>query len=1187
MLKLERLDVSGFKSFVDPVHVLFAGGITGIVGPNGCGKSNLSDAITWVLGEQSAKSMRGDTMEDVIFNGSEKRKPLGMGEVTLSFLADASFAGGGLGDDGRVTISRRVFRSGESQYRLNGKTVRLKEIKDLLMDTGLGIRAYSVIEQGKIGLILSGKPQERRKLIEEAAGITRYKARKKIAEVKLEEATANLLRLDDIVSEIERNLRSLKRQAGAARRFQERQAEWKTLHRAVLGGRWSRLAGELTERRIALGESQTRETDLAAAIHRQEAELAEMRERLDRLANDLSEKAQRQAELGATIAGRQQFLSGTRRTIAEIDARVAAGQAVSGKRREELEVHGRTVGELAQSRARLIVEHDQAAALVQADGARLREVESVATAAEARLETARQEHLASLNDLTTLRNRIHREQIESEKSSFRQRHLFDELALRAQEITEASRGLAGANARLAEIEGLLAERQIELAAARESLEGLLARESTAAEALRTLEHERTGRSERQRFLAELAAGDREKGKALAERLAALGISEPETLGTRIQAMRGWERSLDLYLGDLIDAVVLSGDRPACEVATLLADSAHAAGTLLSPIPTTSGIGAAGTGAWIHADDPAIVASLGDALGLAAEVARALPPAYLVETPEDAERLARTHAGVAFLTRDRLWMQGGLIHLQGDEQQPGFLARTSELTDLADLLPELEQRIAAAQTGIQELVAARATVAETIHRAQEGAAALKQEQAGVRSRRDELAGRHQRLTESEEALQREQAKLASELARLGEVQLGLGGNLEQLEADHATRERQFDELQREVEAARKERETQRALGAGRRGQLDVLSERLQSLDRENARLAREIAAAERQIEEWQKESATLSSRKSELEGAMQQAERELQEALDLRAGGEELLRREGEVLEVERQGARQAQEAVAASRREHDVARGEVENLRVALVGLEHDANHLGAEHVEHFGEPLPEIPGEVPPNLAELEVDLARIKEQIEAIGPVNVLAADEYSGEEERHKFLSAQRADVAASVESLRQTIKEINQTSSERFKEAFAQVNAQFSKTFVDLFRGGEAEMRLLDEEDLMESGIEIVARPPGKRLQNLMLLSGGEKALTAIALLFALFRTKPSPFCILDEVDAPLDDINTLRFVGMLRELAKETQCIVITHNKLTMEVASTLYGVTMEERGVSKLVTVALEEVHPEPAAVSA
>ncbi len=1182
MLKLERLDVSGFKSFVDPVHVLFAGGITGIVGPNGCGKSNLSDAITWVLGEQSAKSMRGDTMEDVIFNGSEKRKPLGMGEVTLSFLADASFAGSALGDDGRVTISRRVFRSGESQYRLNGKTVRLKEIKDLLMDTGLGIRAYSVIEQGKIGLILSGKPQERRKLIEEAAGITRYKARKKIAEVKLEEATANLLRLDDIVSEIERNLRSLKRQAGAARRFQERQAEWKTLQRTVLGGRWSRLASELSERRIALGESQTRETDLAATIHRQEAELAELRERLDRLATELAEKSRRQAELGATIAGRQQFLSGARRTIAEIDARIAAGQAVSGKRGEELDLHGRAVVELTASRARLIVDHDQAAALVQADGARLRDVEAVATTAEARLESARQDLFSSLGELTTLRNRIHREQIESEKGSFRQRHLFEELTQRSQEITEASRGLAAANARLAEIEALLGTRHLELAATRETLEGLLAREAGAAEAVRTLEHERTGRSERQRFLAELAEGDQEKGRALAERLAALGISEPETLGTRIHAMRGWERSLDLYLGDLIDAVVLSGDLPARDVATLLADSAHAAGTLLSPLA-----GVASGGTWPRPDDPAIVASLGDALGLASEIAHALPPAYLVTTAEDAERLARAQPGVAFLTRDRLWMQGGLIHLQGDEQQPGFLARTSELTDLANLLPDLEERIHGAHAGIQELVARRAAVAETIHRAQEAVAALKQEQAGVRSRRDELAGRHQRLAESEETLQGEQAHLASELARLGEVQLGLGGELERLEARHAAHERQFDEVQREVEAARKERETQRALGAGRRGQLDVLSERLQSMDRESVRLASEIASAQGQIEEWRKESATLSARKSELEGAMQQAERELQEALELRAGGEELLRRDAESLEVERQAARTRQEALAAVRREHDAARGEVEDLRVAQVGLEHDAHHLGTEHVEHFGEPLPEIPGELPANLAEMEIDLARLKEQIEAIGPVNVLAADEYGGEEERHKFLSVQRADVAASVDSLRLTIREINQTSSARFKEAFAQVNEQFSKTFVELFRGGEAEMRLLDEEDLMESGIEIVARPPGKRLQNLMLLSGGEKALTAIALLFALFRIKPSPFCILDEVDAPLDDINTLRFVGMLRELAKETQCIVITHNKLTMEVASTLYGVTMEERGVSKLVTVALEEVHPEAAAVSA
>jgi chromosome segregation protein len=320
--------------------------------------------------------------------------------------------------------------------------------------------------------------------------------------------------------------------------------------------------------------------------------------------------------------------------------------------------------------------------------------------------------------------------------------------------------------------------------------------------------------------------------------------------------------------------------------------------------------------------------------------------------------------------------------------------------------------------------------------------------------------------------------------------------------------------------------------------------------------------------------------------METASAELQEALERRATGEERLREDAGALELERQGVRDRDTALSALRARHDESRRAVEEARVRLAGLEHDSAHVAAEHLERLAVAPPEVPGEAPANLAELEVDLSRLKEQLEAIGPVNVLAAEEFGSEEERHTFLSTQRADVARSVESLRATIREINVTSSARFRETFELVNEQFAKTFVELFRGGEAEMRLMDEEDLLESGIEIVARPPGKRLQNLMLMSGGEKALTAIALLFALFRIKPSPFCILDEVDAPLDDVNTLRFVGMLRELSRETQCIVITHNKLTMEVAGTLYGVTMEERGVSKLVAVALEELQP-AAAVSA
>ncbi|HEX6861968.1 MAG TPA: AAA family ATPase, partial [Thermoanaerobaculia bacterium] len=287
MLKVKRLEISGFKSFVDPVKVDFAGGVTAIVGPNGCGKSNLSEAMTWVLGEQSAKSLRGGTMEDVIFNGAEHRKPLGMAECTLTLETDSSFPGS---DGGWMTIGRRVFRGGESQYRLNGRVVRLKEIRDILMDTGLGIRAYSVIEQGKIGMILSGKPQERRKLIEEAAGITRYKARKSVAEVKLQEATANLLRLDDVISEVERALRSLKRQAGAARRYQEKEVEYRELLEKVLAGRWAALSARLHELRSKIEEATTREAGLAADLHRDEAALAQGRQRLDELARAMAER---------------------------------------------------------------------------------------------------------------------------------------------------------------------------------------------------------------------------------------------------------------------------------------------------------------------------------------------------------------------------------------------------------------------------------------------------------------------------------------------------------------------------------------------------------------------------------------------------------------------------------------------------------------------------------------------------------------------------------------------------------------------------------------------------------------------------------------------------------------------------------------------------------------------------------
>jgi len=1170
MLKLDRLELSGFKSFVDPVEVRFAGGVTGIVGPNGCGKSNLSDAITWVLGEQSAKSMRGDTMEDVIFSGSEKRKPLGMGEVTVTFLAPEFPAS----DHGLITISRRVFRSGESQYRLNGKLTRLKEIKDLLMDTGLGVRAYSVIEQGKIGLILSGKPQERRKLLEEAAGITRYKARKRLAEIKLEEATANLLRLDDILSEVERSLRSLKRQAGAARRYQERKSEHKALERRVLHGRWAALAHELAAQRRELGGAQSVETELTAAIHRAEADLARLREAGDAASSALTAEARRQADLAATIEGRQQFLAGGRRTLAEIDARIVSGRALAERLEEQIATHGEALAELADGRSALVGEHDRAAAAVAADGEALRAAESAVAAAETALEARRRELLESLARLNELRARIHREQIEGEKGSLRERHLRDELELRAAESAELDRALAESESRLASLGAEIELRRGELDAARSDLDRALADENEAGERRRKLETEVASSTERRRLLADLAVADETRRDALDEQLRAAGLGDTARLRDRVRAMRGWERSLDHFLGPVLDAHMVPAGRPLGSLLADLAERGAAAGVLLRPLDDAGD-------APSRPEDPAIVASLGEALELDAAAARALPPAYLARSIDDAVRLAARHPGAAFLAPQPLWAQGGLVHLDGEEAQPGYLARTGELAELEQSLPRLENELAAARVELESRIDARVRLAERTRGLDVALATLAQDESTTRARHQELSERRRRGDEALARLRREHDSLSDELGRLGRVRGDLGGELERLEVAHAERETAFDEQQHEVERRRSERETLRAAGAGRKGELDLLRERLRSLEEQAGRFERETAGSRRQLTAWQKESAELAERRGALEKGMEAAEVELQSALETRAAGEDSLRSAEAALEAARGRVRESDAALAALRARHDESRTVLEGHRVSLAGLEHDESHLADEIRERTGEAPPEIPGEVPPNLPELEADLARLAQQLEAIGPVNVLAAEEFAAEEERHVVLAAQRADVARSIESLRQTIREINQTSSERFRETFAAVNEQFAKTFVELFRGGEAEMRLMDEEDLLESGIEIVARPPGKRLQNLMLLSGGEKALTAIALLFALFRIKPSPFCILDEVDAPLDDVNTLRFVAMLRELAKETQCIVITHNKLTMEVAGTLYGVTMEERGVSKLIQVALEEVHPE------
>ena len=1193
MLKLDLLELSGFKSFVDPVRVRFAGGITAIVGPNGCGKSNLSDAMTWVLGEQSAKSLRGGTMEDVIFNGAEQRKPLGMAEVTLQLKTHPGAAGS---EDGRIALGRRVFRGGESQYRLNGRTVRLKDVRDLLMDTGLGIRAYSVIEQGKIGLILSGKPQERRKLLEEAAGITRYKVRKGLAEVKLEEATANLVRLDDIIAEVERALRSLKRQAGAARRYQQAEGEYRGLLELVLTGRWDALAARLAAVRGQIDEAGAREAELAAALHRDEAALAAGRERLDAIAREVAARHQRQADLAARIEGGQQFVKANRLTVQEIAERAAQAQALAARRREELARLDEALAELAALRRDLGAERDSAAAAVDADLAEIAAADSGLSEAQARLEARRADLLARTAETNGLRGRLQQAQLELDRGDFRRNHLEQELGRQGQELATATEALAAARERMAALEADLAERAAALDGVTLALDAAMRREAEATTTRRELEERLSAARQRQAILGELSRAHSERRAALEEALREAGIDSPDYLASRARALEGWERALDFYLGALADAVILAPNSSALDLARSL--SGRAATILIEPLSTWDGDGPGGAplpGSSSQAPatpaaftaDTAVLLSLAQALDLPENLAAALPPAYLVEDPADAERLARAHPGAAFLSRHGVWVAGGTFHVEGEVVTPGVLERRRELEALDREVPDLAARLAAAAARLEELVAARAALAGDANRLQSAVAQLRQELAVASARHEDAAHRHRRLANETETLGTEREEVGRELARTEARREGLARDLAEAERALASADERLSAAQAEVEAAKGGRESLRADSAGRKGRLEVLSERLAAQDREAARLAAELDEGRRQVAAWDDEAARLTARRAQLDGEIERAERDLQESLELRAAAEEGVLAEQARLDAERQAVQLLDERIAEERERREGVRHEVEELRVDRARLEQDAEHLRLTFHEEFARELPAVEetgaggGPAAGELAEREAELARCKATLERLGPVNALAVEEHDEQEQRLEFLTAQRADVANSVESLRATIREINQASSERFLATFVEVNRHFGAVFSQLFRGGEAEMRLMDEEDVLECGLEIVARPPGKRLQNLMLLSGGEKALTAIALLFALFRTKPSPFCILDEVDAPLDDLNTRRFVELLKEMSAETQFLVITHNKITMEVASTLYGVTMEEKGVSKLVAVQLEELQPE------
>ncbi|HRY44475.1 MAG TPA: chromosome segregation protein SMC [Thermoanaerobaculia bacterium] len=1175
MFRLKKLEIHGFKSFVDRTSLTLPSRLTAIVGPNGSGKSNICDAVMWVLGEQSARALRGTTMEDVIFNGSARRRPLGMAEVSLTLES----RGGQWADTGgEVVLTRRVTRDGTSDYILNGRKARLKDIQDLLLGTGLGVRAYAIIEQQKIDLILSAKPQDRRRLIEEAAGISKYKIRKQQAEVKLEETRANLLRLTDIVSEIERACTSLKRQASRAARWKE-QAD-------VLSGLKKRLLRLKSERLVAATEAA--EAALKSTTDAEGAALAESG-RLDAAfeeARHAAEEAERlrRERADAFAAAREALLAAEAAVAAaarEAEETEARRELVGSQRTEAEEDHLSSVEEATKAE-QLLAEAAEELAAAEARAKETGEALAAATRDESdattRREGSRRELLAAAARATEATNREREAALLVDRLGFaltkvEERKGRAELQLQERRSAlEAARDLeAETNERLAEARRRLEEAGVSRKSAEERLASLKEERERATRQFHALD-KRLGALET--LLAAREAG----GEAARRALETSGAKADGVLADHFDAEEGFEHALDAALGGALEAPVVRDRAALASLIDTVRASHLGTARFVHPIPETPFPLKPADARVLGLARDLLTARPGDE-GLSA----ALPDALVVASVDDALSLAELLPERTFVTKDGVVVRGSIVEAAGTEV-PGeglFTVRRdlknvgAEKDALSERLDALEEEISG--TGAQAGEAAQAVereIAASRRAEREHSEAL----ARLSAARDE-ATRAERevatILEEEKQLRADLLRVGEERAKALELSAQKTGVMTAMEAAIAG-------LESGLESARAVRLSAQQADGEARAARDVLRERRRAAQEAFQTHRNRADAAARRLAELSQQITALGERKERALGAGEEARERREEAVVAASEAEAALKqadaaavqRRGGLEELDR-GAHAAREALDAARRARFEAELVVERRRG-------DREHLSETCRAEFGVPPEELPpveraeGEPEPDdeaLAAMQEEVVQKTVALERLGPVNHAALEEFDVESKRLQEMSTQKLDLEKSLDQILETIRTINLTSSERFTQAFVAINANFAQVFQKLFGGGTASMQLLDESDPLDSGIEIMAQPPGKRNQTIGLLSGGEKALTAVSLLVSIFRYKPSPFCILDEVDAPLDEANIDRFTTLLNELSEETQFVLITHSKRTMETAQALYGVTQEEPGVSKIVSV--------------
>jgi chromosome segregation protein len=1182
-MRVRRLEINGFKSFADRTVVDFPEAMCAVVGPNGCGKSNVVDAVRWVLGEQSAKQLRGQAMEDVIFAGAESRQASGAAEVSLVFENNGSVSHPQFADLPEIMITRRLFRSGDSDYLINKMPCRLKDIQQLLMDTGLGNRAYAIIEQGRVAAFIEAKPEERRLWVEEAAGITRYKNQKKVSLRKMQAATENLERLGDILHEVETQMARLQRQAKKAQRHKELRSRIRELDLNLQSHEYQRLTSRIQE---VDSEAEAVGAQLLLANQRVtglETDLETMKVQLVQAESEISQAGQRRLEAQGAIQKAENELSllgreaeNLRRLAERYRAeRTELTERLKGQERELARARGQAQrGQQAQEagQARL----DQAARRSQELSGRVRQ-------AEARVEEAREQVVDGLSRASQAKNRL--ADLERSRAEL----------LRRREQTAGREQAAEAE---------IAEQEQKLQARQEALAGLKAELAQAEEGLAGLGERR---EEGRRRLAELEAAEKEAVRA-AERLAAKdealaaglasydwarsGVREVlaakregrlpvEILGLvaeRLSVAPGWEPVLEAALGADLQAVVAPDAAAARALAAWVEE--QEAGRVkvlaldelaLAPAQPPAGAEALGRAVTPEPGCEALLALVAGAgrspdLDAAWEAGRALTPGQRLVTPAG-QRLDSPGAA--------------LVGVRSGEAGSSVLAKKNEL---AQVRQELAQAREEARLASLERQRAESELADLDEEHAALTAARGEREKAVRAAEqevwrlgEELGAARRRL----EGLGFDSDEIEAELDRSAGEEKELSAALEEAAGSQAQLEEALSTAQAELAQAREELEEARSAEGEARLEAANQASRAQHAQAEARRLAKEMEASQERVQALAAEIsgaeeslASLTRRREELQASLGSRYQALDQEEAAHRQAKEVLSQaqmkssdlEGSLKQARAEQRRVEERSGELSLRRKELAMQRDNVCEQAMERCRVDLTHSHAEHLPQ-GSFDPEATRE----------RLAKLRTRLNNLGPVNMEAISEHEALAERHEFLTAQKADLEDSLEDLRSAIRKINKTSRSRFTDTLELVNQRLGEVFPVLFGGGRAELKLDEDVDPLDAGLHLMVELPGKRLRNIEALSGGEKAMSAAAVLFALFLIRPAPFCILDEVDAPLDEANVGRFHDLLRDLAKRSQILMVTHSRRTMEIMDVLYGVTMEDKGVSKLLSVDLQQ----------